>query len=53
MAKLAWTPWHKVVQLREDVKSGELSLAILLLICTTWSWGRHVRCIRTRRSSSR
>ncbi len=28
MAKLAWTPWHKVVQLREDVKSGELSLAI-------------------------
>ena len=28
MAKLAWSPWHKVVQLREDVKSGELSLAI-------------------------
>src|SRR6266581_3686897 len=28
MAKLAWTPWHKVVQLREDLKSGELSLAI-------------------------
>src|SRR4029450_3866502 len=28
MAKLAWPPWHKVVQLREDVKSGELSLAI-------------------------
>src|SRR5947209_11623504 len=28
MAKLAWTPWHKVAQLREDLKSGELSLAI-------------------------
>src|SRR5256885_13509768 len=28
MAKLAWTPWHKVVQLRDDLKSGELSLAI-------------------------
>src|SRR5438093_4401586 len=28
MAKLAWTPWHKVVQLREDLKSGELSLAV-------------------------
>ncbi len=28
MAKLAWTPWHKVVQLREDLKSGALSLAI-------------------------
>jgi hypothetical protein len=23
-----WTPWHKVVTLREDVRSGELSLAI-------------------------
>ena len=28
MAKLAWTPWHEVVKLREDLKSGELSLAI-------------------------
>ena len=28
MTKLAWTPWHKVVQLREDLKSGELSLSI-------------------------
>jgi hypothetical protein len=28
MSKLAWKPWHKVVQLREDLKSGELSLAI-------------------------
>src|SRR5215470_4207512 len=28
MAKLAWSPWHKVVRLREDVQSGELSLAI-------------------------
>ena len=28
MAKLAWKPWHKVVELREDLKSGELSLAI-------------------------
>ena len=28
MNKLAWKPWHKVVQLREDLQSGELSLAI-------------------------
>jgi predicted AAA+ superfamily ATPase len=27
MSKLAWTPWHQVVQLREDIKSGELSMA--------------------------
>ena len=25
--KLQWTPWHKVVQVRDDLKSGELSLA--------------------------
>ncbi len=28
MAKLAWTPWHKVVTIRPDLKSGELSLNI-------------------------
>jgi len=28
MTKLAWTPWHKVVKLRSDLKSGELSLKI-------------------------
>lgn len=28
MTKLAWKPWHNVVQLREDLKSGELSLAV-------------------------
>jgi hypothetical protein len=27
MAKLPWKPWHKVVSLRDDVKTGELSLA--------------------------
>jgi hypothetical protein len=27
MAKPAWTPWHQVVKLRDDVRSGELSLA--------------------------
>lgn len=27
MAKPAWKPWHEVVKLREDVRSGELSLA--------------------------
>ena len=26
MTKLAWKPWHQVVQLRDDLKSGELSL---------------------------
>jgi hypothetical protein len=28
MSKLAWKPWHKVVQLRDDLRSGELSLAV-------------------------
>lgn len=28
MSKLPWSPWHKVVQLRDDVRSGELSLAV-------------------------
>ncbi len=27
MSDLPWTPWHEVVKLREDLKSGELSLA--------------------------
>lgn len=27
MSKLAWTPWHQVVQLRDDIQSGELSMA--------------------------
>ena len=25
--KLSWTPWHRVVKLRDDVRTGELSLA--------------------------
>lgn len=28
MTKLPWTLWHKVVTLREDLKSDELSLAV-------------------------
>jgi hypothetical protein len=28
MTKLQWTPWHKVVRIRPDLKSGELSLNI-------------------------
>lgn len=28
MATLPWTPWHNVVTLRDDVRSGELSLSI-------------------------
>jgi hypothetical protein len=28
MTKLPWTPWHKVVTIRPDLKSGELSLNI-------------------------
>ena len=28
MSKQPWSPWHKVVQLRDDVRSGELSLAV-------------------------
>lgn len=26
--KTQWTPWHKVVSLREDLRSGELSMAV-------------------------
>ncbi len=28
MSKLPWTPWHKVLQIRDDLKSRELSLAV-------------------------
>jgi hypothetical protein len=28
MSNHPWTPWHKVVSLRDDLRSGELSLAI-------------------------
>jgi hypothetical protein len=28
MPKLPWTPWHKVVTLRDDLKTGELSLTM-------------------------
>ena len=28
MSKLTWAPWHEVVRLRPDLKSGELSLNI-------------------------
>ena len=28
MSKAAWTPWHNVVHLRDDLRTGELSLAI-------------------------
>jgi hypothetical protein len=28
MAQISWTPWHKVVKLRPDLKSGQLSLSI-------------------------
>ncbi len=28
MSNLPWKPWHEVVQIRDDLKSGELSLAI-------------------------
>jgi len=28
VSKLAWKPWHQVVALRDDLKSGELSLAV-------------------------
>ena len=28
MSRLAWKPWHEVVQLRDELKTGELSLSI-------------------------
>jgi len=27
MSKFPWKPWHKVVKVRDDIKSGELSLS--------------------------
>ncbi|MDI6709994.1 MAG: hypothetical protein QME76_04805 [Bacillota bacterium] len=27
-SKIPWTPWHRVVQIRDDLRSGELSLAV-------------------------
>lgn len=33
MSKLAWTPWYQVVEVRGDLKSGELSMA-----ATASSW---------------
>ncbi len=27
MSKLPWEPWHKVVKLRDDLRSGELTMA--------------------------
>ncbi len=26
--KRTWTPWHEVVSLRDDLKSGDLSLSV-------------------------
>jgi hypothetical protein len=28
MATSPWKPWHQVVQLRDDLKTGKLSLAV-------------------------
>ena len=28
VSRLAWKPWHEVVQLRNELKTGELSLSI-------------------------
>ena len=28
MSKLPWKPWHNVVRLRDELKTGELSLSI-------------------------
>ena len=33
--KLPWPPWHRVVKLREDVRTGELSLADFAADLTT------------------
>ncbi len=30
MRTLPWTPWREAVQLREDLRSGELSLSIFV-----------------------
>jgi predicted AAA+ superfamily ATPase len=28
MSKVPWIPWHKAVQLRDDIRTGELSMAV-------------------------
>ena len=28
MSTLPWTPWHEVVEIRDDLKSGKLSLSM-------------------------
>jgi len=28
MSKLPWTPWHEVVEIRDDLKSGELTMSM-------------------------
>jgi hypothetical protein len=28
MTKTAWTPWHEVARLRDDLRSGDLSLSL-------------------------
>jgi len=40
MAKLPWTPWHKVVTLRDDLLKGELVAQMFARTCTRFSCAR-------------
>jgi hypothetical protein len=53
MAKLAWTPWHKVVKIRPDLKSGELSLNVFAADLYDVAMGKAKQSIRMRANSSR
>lgn len=43
MKKLPWTPWHEVVRIREDLKSGKLSLATFAADLSDVTMGRASR----------
>jgi hypothetical protein len=53
MIKPAWKPWHQVVRLRDDVRSGELSLQMFAADLYDVAMGQAKPVYQDRRSSSR
>ena len=51
MTKLAWTPWHEIVKLRPDLKSGELMKS--LNHGRSWNAKIFIKSWRSRRLSCR
>jgi len=50
MAKTPWAPWHQVVRLRDDLRSGELTLSMFAADLTSWTSGCPVRSPQPRNS---